>query len=241
MHEQTYLITELFGTGITLNIPSAITTIITCILTFIIVKYLTSRIKLRPDSKRQNMAEMIAFIIKDSAISNVNWTKYGKSLWGLGLSLASLIAVANIIGVIVEVTCGNVMYLNSVTADSTFTFTMAGMMILFTHYYGFKHKGSKHYFRTYVSGGAFLSPFKVLEEFVNILTLSLRLYGNIYAGEILLGLLSTLTLSGIVYGVLGMVGLITWKAFSLFVGFIQAYIFTIMVFVYLSHKVEDEH
>lgn len=241
MHKQTYLITRLFGTDITLNIPSAIGTIVTCLITFIIVKFLTSRVKLRPDSKRQNLAEIIAFIIKDSAISNVNWSKYGKSLWGLGLSLASLIAVANIIGVIVEIQYDNVLYINSVTADSTFTFTMAGLMILFTHYYGFKHKGAKHYFGTYTSGGALLSPFKILEEFVNILTLSLRLYGNIYAGEILLGLLTTLTLSGFVYGILGMVGLVTWKAFSLFVGFIQAYIFTIMVFVYLSHKVEDEH
>lgn len=241
MHEQTYLITRLFGTNITLNIPSAIGTIVTCIITFLVAMFLTSRVKLRPDSKRQNLMELVAYLIKDSAVSNVRWNKYGKSLWGLALSLASLIAVANIIGVIVEVQYDNVLYINSVTADPTFTFTMAGLMILFTHYYGYKHKGARHYFGTYTSGGALLTPFKILEEFVNVLTLSMRLYGNIYAGEILLTLLTTLVLQGLVFGVLGMVGLVTWKAFSLFVGFIQAYIFTIMVFVYLSHKVEDEH
>ena len=33
----------------------------------------------------------------------------------------------------------------------------------------------------------FMFPIKVIEEFANTLTLGLRLYGNIYAGEVLLG------------------------------------------------------
>ena len=241
MHEQTYLITRLFGTDITVNIPSAINTIVTCIITFIVVMFLTSKVKLRPDSKRQNLAELIANLIRNIVASNVSWTKYGKSLWAMGLSLASLVAVANIIGVIVEIQYDNVLYLNSITADPTFTFTLAGLMILFTHYYGYKYKGAKHYFGTYTSSGAMITPFKVLEEFVNILTLSMRLYGNIFAGEVLITLLVSLVGAGFLYAILGMVGLVAWKAFSIFIGFIQAYIFTIMVFIYLSHKVADEH
>ena len=56
MEEHTYLITKLFGYDITVNIPSVITTLLTVILTFIFVMFLTSRVKLRPDSKRQNAA-----------------------------------------------------------------------------------------------------------------------------------------------------------------------------------------
>ena len=37
---------------------------------------------------------------------------------------------------------------------------------------------------------AFMFPLKIIEEFANTLTLGLRLYGNIYAGEILLRLLT---------------------------------------------------
>ena len=45
---------------------------------------------------------------------------------------------------------------------------------------------------SYLKPMPFMAPLKVIEEFANTLTLGLRLYGNIYAGEVLLGLLATL-------------------------------------------------
>ncbi|MFP3490326.1 F0F1 ATP synthase subunit A, partial [Staphylococcus sp. SIMBA_130] len=76
------------------------------------------------------------------------------------------------------------------------------MVVLLTHYYGIKMKGAKEYGRGFVSPLKFLFPFKIIEEFSNTLTLGLRLYGNIYAGEILLGLLAGLGGAGIA-GALG--------------------------------------
>mgnify|MGYP001740844496 CR=1 FL=1 len=51
MENHTYLISKLFGYDITVNIPSAITTLITVVLTFIFVMFITSRIKLRVNDK----------------------------------------------------------------------------------------------------------------------------------------------------------------------------------------------
>ena len=242
MEEHTYLIAKLFGYDITVNIPSVITTLITVALTFIFVMFITSRIKLRPDSKRQNMAELLAFFVSDNIIKgNVDWKKYGKGLWATALTLISFIAIANTIGVLIEVSYDGVVYVNSITADPTFTFTMAVLVIVFTHYAGLKYKGTKRYIETYTSSGIGIAPFKVIEEFTNLLTLSMRLFGNIYAGEILLALLATLTTVGFFGAIAGMAGLVVWKGFSLFIGFIQAYIFTILSFIYLSHKINDEH
>ncbi len=92
-------------------------------------------------------------------------------------------------------------------------------------------------------------PLKIIEEFANTLTLGLRLYGNIFAGEILLGLLAGLATNfytqNIALGIVGTLGaivpMIVWQAFSLFVGTIQAFIFTMLTMVYISHKVSDEH
>ncbi|MBU0278425.1 MULTISPECIES: F0F1 ATP synthase subunit A [unclassified Gemella] len=242
MHEQTYLITKLFGTDITLNIPSAIGTILTCLITFFMVMFFTKRVELRPDSKRQNMIEIIADLIRKVISENISWAKYGKNLWAMGLSLVTLLVVANTIGVLLEISYDDVLYINSVTADPTFTFTLAGIMILFTHYYSYKNKGAKFYLGTFASNGVWLTPFKIIEEFVNILTLSMRLFGNIFAGEVLLGMLVSLaTIGGVLYFIPGIIGLVIWKGFSLFIGFIQAYIFTTMVYTYISHKVSDEH
>ena len=242
MENHTYLISKLFGYDITVNIPSAITTLITVVLTFIFVMFITSRIKLRPDSKRQNMAELLAFFVSDNIIKgNVDWKKYGKGLWATALTLISFIAIANTIGVLIEVSYDGVVYVNSITADPTFTFTLAVLVIVFTHYAGLKYKGPKHYVGTYTSSGIGIAPFKIIEEFTNLLTLSMRLFGNIYAGEVLLALLATLATAGVFGAFTGITGLVVWKGFSLFIGFIQAYIFTILSFIYLSHKINDEH
>ena len=242
MENHTYLISKLFGYDITVNIPSAITTLITVVLTFIFVMFITSRIKLRPDSKRQNMAELLAFFVSDNIIKgNVDWKKYGKGLWATALTLISFIAIANTIGVLIEVSYDGVVYVNSITADPTFTFTLAVLVIVFTHYAGLKYKGPKHYVGTYTSSGIGIAPFKIIEEFTNLLTLSMRLFGNIYAGEVLLALLATLATAGVFGAITGITGLVVWKGFSLFIGFIQAYIFTILSFIYLSHKINDKH
>lgn len=242
MENHTYLISKLFGYDITVNIPSAITTLITVVLTFIFVMFITSRIKLRPDSKRQNMAELLAFFVSENIIKgNVDWKKYGKGLWATALTLISFIAIANTIGVLIEVSYDGVVYVNSITADPTFTFTLAVLVIVFTHYAGLKYKGPKHYVGTYTSSGIGIAPFKIIEEFTNLLTLSMRLFGNIYAGEVLLALLATLATAGVFGAITGITGLVVWKGFSLFIGFIQAYIFTILSFIYLSHKINDEH
>ena len=109
MEEHTYLITKLFGYDITVNIPSVITTLLTVILTFIFVMFLTSRVKLRPDSKRQNAAELLAVFVSDNVIKgNVDWKKYGKGLWATALTLITFIAVANTIGVLIEVSYNEV-------------------------------------------------------------------------------------------------------------------------------------
>ena len=75
----------------------------------------------------------------------------------------------------------------------------------------------------------------------NLLTLALRLYGNIYAGEVLLTLIAKMVIS------LGWFSLplaipleMVWIAFSLFIGSIQAFVFVTLSMVYMSHKIEVE-
>jgi F-type H+-transporting ATPase subunit a len=89
---------------------------------------------------------------------------------------------------------------------------------------------------------AFLFPLKIIEEFANTLTLGLRLYGNIFAGELLLSLLAGgLAMSGPL-GIIAAVPLtLVWQGFSIFIGTIQAYIFTMLTMVYMSHKVSSDH
>ena len=80
-----------------------------------------------------------------------------------------------------------------------------------------------------------------MEQFTNFITLALRLYGNIYAGEVLLKLIFQLAQS---HGLLTFIPAIPleliWQGFSVFIGSIQAYVFVTLTMVYISQKVEKE-
>ncbi|MDQ6950310.1 MAG: F0F1 ATP synthase subunit A [Mariprofundales bacterium] len=76
---------------------------------------------------------------------------------------------------------------------------------------------------------------KLVEELAKPLSLAFRLFGNMFAGEVIFLLISFLLLSG---GIVGMVsgffvGL-AWSIFHLFIGLLQAFIFMILSIVYLS-------
>jgi F-type H+-transporting ATPase subunit a len=84
-------------------------------------------------------------------------------------------------------------------------------------------------------------PLNVLEELVKPATLALRLFGNIFAGAVMIGLIATFgTLQLPVVGslpatILGSVLLAIWKAFDvIFIGFIQAFIFMLLTVIYFG-------
>ena len=84
-------------------------------------------------------------------------------------------------------------------------------------------------------------PIKIIEEFANTLTLGLRLYGNIYAGEIFWAYLAGGLATGRWGTIAAIVPTLAWQGFSVFIGAIQAFIFTMLTMVYLSHKVSHDH
>src|SRR5699024_8199034 len=123
--------------------------------------------------------------------------------------------------------------------DPGITLTLSSMVILLSHYYGIKMRGTKHYLKTYVTPVWCLFPIKIVEEFANTLTLGLRLFGNLFAGEVVLGLLVGLTTTSGILGIFGVVPFVAWQRFSVLIGRIQAFIVTMLSMVYNSKKVGE--
>ena len=84
-------------------------------------------------------------------------------------------------------------------------------------------------------------PFAIIGELSNTLSLGLRLYGNIYAGEVLIALLASMAATGWIGWAGGFIPLMVWQGFSIFVGALQAFIFTMLTMVYISNKVSTDH
>lgn len=81
----------------------------------------------------------------------------------------------------------------------------------------------------------FMSPLHLIEHWTRWLTLALRLFGNIFAGSIMIALL----LSFPVYFFPATIGFtVLWKLFDMFIGIVQAFIFALLTILYWQFSVE---
>lgn len=111
--------------------------------------------------------------------------------------------------------------------------TVALAMITFftTQIGGFKYNGV-HYLGHFVKPVAPLLPLMLLEEVIHPLSLSLRLYGNIYGEETVLHQVSGLIPLGAPIVIMGL---------SLLFGFIQALVFTMLSAIYIEAATGHGH
>ena len=105
--------------------------------------------------------------------------------------------------------------------------------------FGIRTQGAKAYFSHFVQPYKFLLPLNIIEEITKPISLALRLFGNIFAGGILLALIGSLTAWTIgnivpVGGVLSVIFFIMWKLFDMAIGAIQAFIFALLTVLYFG-------
>ena len=119
--------------------------------------------------------------------------------------------------------------LRSPTADLNTTFALALIAVLATQYYGLKFLGLKVQLSKYINLKSpvafFVGILELISEFSRIMSFSFRLFGNIFAGEVLLvviGMLVPLLLP------------VPFLALEVFVGLIQAVVFAILTAVLLG-------
>ncbi|QLE66981.1 ATP synthase A chain [Furfurilactobacillus rossiae] len=149
---------------------------------------------------------------------------------------------ANQLGLFLQVSVNGVDYVRSPTANPVVTLTMAMVTLALAHYLGVVKFGFGGYIsNSYLKPFAALLPINLVEEFTNLLTLALRLYGNIFAGETLLKLIGGMAFShGLPTIIVALPLEIVWQGFSVFIGAIQAYVFVTLSTVYISRKVTVE-
>jgi len=134
------------------------------------------------------------------------------------------------------------------TTDPNITLGMALAVFVLIIFYSIKIKGLKGFLAelTLHPFGKYLIPVNLILEGVNLIakpiSLGLRLFGNLYAGEMIFILIALmLTFSSISIGLLG-VGLhLIWALFHILILALQAFIFMVLTIVYLAmaHETED--
>jgi len=123
--------------------------------------------------------------------------------------------------------------LKPAAADINFVLALALFVFVCYHAAGIYRRGLLGYPLKLLKGHvAFLAPINLVEELAKPISLSLRLFGNIFAGSILVALIALFPA-----WIMWLPNAI-WKSFDLFVGAIQAFIFALLTILYFSQSME---
>ena len=160
-------------------------------------------------------------------IAQENMGPKGREYMPLIFSLFVFIFVSNQVGMLPS---GG--WLISPTSDLNTNLAMALLVIFIVQIVTIREKGIKGWVKHYCSPMFLFLPINIIEELAKPMTLSCRLFGNIIAGEIviiILGFLAPYVFPAV------------WILFSLFVGLLQAFIFTVLTISYLAGAVGEGH
>jgi F-type H+-transporting ATPase subunit a len=120
--------------------------------------------------------------------------------------------------------------LPSPTADANLPYALALLVFVWTNVVGIRRKGIRKYLKGFTRPPIIMTPLNVIEELIKPVTLSLRLFGNLFAGSLMIALIALFP-----FWLLWAPNVI-WKLFDMFIGLIQAFIFALLTIVYFSFQ-----
>ena len=233
----------------TFNYDSLISSVVAIVITLIVGFWVADRLSHGVPGKLQLLFEFLIDYVRGLIRESVG--EGGGFIVPLAMTIGFYILVANWLDFFPL--AGPV---HPANADLNQTLAIALVVIIIVQGYSLRVLGVGGYFRRFTKPFEMALPIRILfiplnviEEIVKPVTLSLRLFGNIFAGTLmvyLLGLLITYVASLVPTGVPGSAFgvvltpiveglLILWKAFDIFfVGSIQAFIFTLLTIIYFG-------
>ena len=189
-------------------------------------------------SKIQIFWEVLYEQVHDLATSAMG--PKGKRFVPIGMTLFLFILISNWIGFIPSAMHpgASAEILPAPTGDVNLPLAMALLVIVWVHVESFRARGFRGYFKHYSQPFAALVPINIIEEITKPITLTFRLFGNLFSGGLMIAVMTTLLPIYVVP-----FGEIVWKPFDLFIGAIQAYIFMLLTILYFSFATshEEEH
>ncbi|MBE6103120.1 MAG: F0F1 ATP synthase subunit A [Selenomonas sp.] len=208
--------------GMTFNWETLCMTWLTMAIVLIIAFLAVRNLSLVPRGW-QNVIEMVVEGLQAQMKGTMG--KGGMFLAPFIISLFMFLLVSNWLGLIPGMA--------SPTNDLNTTLGLALLVIVMVHVLGVARKGG-HYIGHFFKPTPIFVIINAIEEIAKPITLSFRLFGNILAGEILIIILLKLM------PIWMPVPSVIWLAFSIFIGAVQAFIFTMLSMAYFANAVKED-
>lgn len=211
---------ELFGFNLVFNTHTILMTWIVMAALICFGFLATKKIKFLPNPF-QVVGELFVTAFQDLTMDALG-EDLTKKYFPLICSLFMFLLLSNWLGIIPK--------LSEPTKDLNTPLGLGIMGFCIAHYSGIKAKGFKAYVKGYMEPIIFLAPLNVIGEISKVISISFRLFGNIMGGAIIILVVSHLVYSLVLPPALSLF-------FGLFVGTIQAFVFTMLTLVYISVQV----
>ncbi|HEY6126907.1 MAG TPA: F0F1 ATP synthase subunit A [Candidatus Acidoferrum sp.] len=219
----------------------------------ILALILRARLSVEKPGAMQQAAEFLltnplAFGINDILAENTGheWKRYVPLVGSLGL----FVLLGNLFGAFP--------FLAAPTSAYSVPLAAALIAFLYSNWQGVRHHGALGYLKTF-SGGVdwwltpLIFPVEIISTCARLLSLSVRLWANIFASDMIYGLFLGLFAAGfgsawekspvfgVIVGVLPALIPLVFIGLHIFVSIIQAYVFTILPSVYIGLATAEEH
>ena len=117
------------------------------------------------------------------------------------------------------------------TGSLSTTGALAISVLLAVPYFGIAESGMKAYLKSYLSPSFIMLPFNIIGEISRTIALTIRLFGNIMSGGLIVAIL--LSVAPFIFPII-------MTALGLLTGVVQAYIFSILATVYIAAAVSEK-
>jgi len=214
--------------GLTIYMDVVWTTLIAAAIVLGLGLLMSRKVTSGVPGKLQLFWEVLVEQVSDLATSAIG--PDGLPFVGLGVTIFFFILICNWLAFIPS---GEPGFLAAPTGDVNLPLALALIVIFLVHYNSVKKLGSRGYKGAYRA----LTPINVIEEITKPITLTFRLFGNIFSGALMITVIVTL-----IPPYASWIGLAVWKPFDeLFIGAIQAYIFGLLTIIYLGMGMAESH
>lgn len=212
-----------------LQITSVITTSWAIMLVLTVVAILATRNLKEVPGPLQNVAEMAVEGLQNY-FTGLLGQEHGRKYFPVFATFFIFIVVCNYSGQLPG--AGHLTGFSVPTACLSVTAALGIIAFCTTHTIGIRERGVKSYLKILISPFILMLPLNLIEQLVRPFSLSLRLFGNLYGEEKVLEEL---------YHIFPILLPLVMNVLSLLFCFVQAMVFTMLLSIYVSEGIEEEH
>jgi F-type H+-transporting ATPase subunit a len=217
--------------GLTFNVDTILATVVSGAIVVGLGLYVARKVSARKPNRVQLVFEGVTTSVQNQVESTMG-IQTAPFVVPLAIALFLFILIANWLAIIP--TGHEPEYLPPPASDVNLAYALALLVIVWMHVTGVRKKGFRAYYHHLTQPSWLLFPINLVEEIARPITLSLRLFGNIFSGVIMLSLIALFP-AYILWAPNAI-----WKLFDLFIGLIQAFIFALLTILYFGSVAPSE-